>query len=209
MRQRPFFERRNIMKKALVIFASPHPRGATRQLLDAFLAGLSEQNWMVEERDVCREPAAPCNACGYCQKTDGCALHDLDVFDASLRACDLLVLASPVYNLTFPAQLKSVIDRFQRYFEARFARGIRPAIEKPRQAVLLLTMGRHDAVAEEVCARMLRQSFSVMNTALRCTLCLPDTDAGVEAKNPVFAKARAIAIEIERELCYNDLNSCE
>ncbi|MGN0478300.1 MAG: flavodoxin family protein [Hominenteromicrobium sp.] len=197
------------MKKALVLFASPHPNGAVRRLLDAFLSGLQDERWTVEERDVCRVPAAPCRACGYCRKTDGCALHDLDDFDASLRACDLLIVASPVYNLTFPAQLKSVIDRFQRYFEARFARGVRPAIEKPRQAVLLLTMGRHDAFAVEVCERMLRQSFSVMNTALRGTVCLTDTDAGTENESPVFEKARRIAIEIGRELCYNNLNSCE
>ena len=197
------------MKKALVLFASPHPDGATRHLLDVFLSGLSTERWTVEERDVCKDPVAPCRACGYCKKTDGCILHDFDGTDASLRACDLLIIASPVYNLTFPAQLKSVIDRFQRYFEARFARGVRPAIEKPRQAVLLLTMGRHDAFPEEVCARMLRQSFSVMNTTLRDVLCLPDTDAGVSAQNPVFEKARSIAIEIERDICYNNLNSCE
>lgn len=197
------------MKKALVLFSSPHPDGATRHLLDAFLAGLSAEKWTVEERDVCKDPVAPCRACGYCKKTDGCILHDFDDTDASLRACDLLIVASPVYNLTFPAQLKSVIDRFQRYFEARFARGVRPAIEKPRQAVLLLTMGRHDAFPEEVCARMLRQSFSVVNTRLRDVLCLPDTDVGVSAQNPVFEKARLIAIEIERDICYNNLNSCE
>ena len=131
------------MKQALVLFASPHAAGATRRLLDAFLSGLSSDDWTVAERDVCRAPVAPCTACGYCRQTDGCALHDLDDFDSSLRACDLLVIASPVYNLTFPAQLKSVIDRFQRYFEARFARGVRPALAKPPPAVEFGAMGGH------------------------------------------------------------------
>lgn len=197
------------MKRALILFASPHPAGATRGLLEAFLRGLSPELWEMGEMDVCRNPIEPCMACGLCKKEDGCALHDLDAFDASLRACDLLVVASPVYNLTFPAQLKSVIDRFQRYFEARFSRGIRPAIEKPRQAVLLLTMGWHDPLPAELCEKMLRQSFSVMNTVLRGTLCLADTDAGIDPANPVFEKARRMAIEIEEELCYNNLNLCD
>lgn len=197
------------MKKALILFASPHPAGATRRLLDAFLQGLSPDQWITEEMDICRNPVEPCTACGFCKHSDGCALHDLDDFDASLRQCDLLVIASPVYNLTFPAQLKSVIDRFQRYFEARFSRGMRPAIAKPRRAVLLLTMGRRDPDAVAFCERILRQSFSVMNTKLRDTLCLTDSDMGVDAAAPVFEKARGIAIEIAKELCYNNLNLCD
>ena len=131
-----------MVNKALVLFASPHADGPTHRLLDAFLSGLSPERWTVETRNVCKEPAAPCMACGYCKRADGCALHDLDGFDAALRESDLLVIASPVYNLTFPAQLKSVLDRFQRYFEARFERGVRPAIVKPRRGA-----AAHDGAA--------------------------------------------------------------
>lgn len=198
-----------MVNKALVLFASPHADGPTHRLLDAFLSGLSPERWTVETRNVCREPAAPCMACGYCKRVDGCALHDLDGFDAALRESDLLVIASPVYNLTFPAQLKSVLDRFQRYFEARFERGVRPAIVKPRRAVLLLTMGWHDPLPVEICEKTLRQSFSVMNTHLTGTLCLPDTDGGIASEHPIFEKARRMAIEIEAETCYNNLNLCD
>lgn len=82
-------------------------------------------------------------------------------------------------------------------------------IAKPRRAVLLLTMGRHDPFSAEVCERMLRQSFSVMNTHLAGTLCLTDTDGGIDPENPVFEKARRMAIEIAGESCYNNLNLCE
>ena len=118
------------------------------------------------------------------------------------------MIASPVYNLTFPAQLKSVLDRFQRYFEARFERGVRQRLLSPRRAVLLLTMGRHDPLPVEICEKTLRQSFSVMNTHLTGTLCLPDTDGGIAAEHPIFEKARRMAIEIEAETCYNNLNLC-
>lgn len=187
------------MSKAVILFASPHLDGATARLLKSFLSGL-QGFWETETFDVCKNPVQPCIACGVCKEKDGCMFHDLDGFDASLRESDLLVVASPVYNLSFPAQLKSVIDRFQRYFEARFARGVRPAIQKPRKAVLLLTMGREDAFAVELCEKTLRQSFSVMNTALAGTVCLTGTDSGVRDKNTAFEKAHKLAIEIAAEV---------
>ena len=187
------------MKKALIVFASPHKNGPTAKLLKSFLSGLNTERWETETLNVCDTAIHPCIACGACKAVNGCVYHDLDAFDASLRESDLLVIASPVYNLSFPAQLKCVLDRFQRYFEARFARGERPVIQKPRKAVLLLTMGKNDAFAVEVCEKTLRQSFSVMNTKLVSTLCLPDTDGGAWADAPVFEKARIKAIEIAGE----------
>lgn len=188
------------MKHALVLFSSPHKDGHTKKLLEAFLDGLKGKDWQVKSLDVCKVNIHPCIACGYCQKADGCAFRDLDEFDRDLRACDLLLIATPVYNLSFPAQLKAVIDRFQRYFEARFARGIRPAIATHRDAVLLLTMGRYDLFAVEVCEKTLRQSFSVMNTTLKKTVVLPDTDRADCENSAIFAKAQEIAIEIARKL---------
>jgi len=188
------------MKKALVVQSSPHAAGHTVKLLNSFLSGLDPQQWEIETLNVCEKAIHPCTACGACKVIDGCVYHDLDAFDASFRACDLFVVASPVYNLSFPAQFKALLDRFQRYFEARFTRSVRPVMEKPRRAVLLLTMGKADAFAVEVCEKTLRQSFSILNVKLTDTLCLPNTDAGVPADAPVFEKARRKAIEIESSL---------
>ena len=69
-----------------------------------------------------------------------------------------------------------------------------------RDAVLLLTMGRYDPFAVEVCEKTLRQSFSVMNTTLKKTVVLPDTDRADCENSAIFAKAQEIAIEIAREL---------
>ena len=187
------------MPKAVVLFASPHRSGATARLLTRFLSGL-QGDWQTDTFDVCVDPVHPCMACGVCKEKDGCAFRDLDVFDASLRESDLLIIASPVYNFSFPAQLKSVIDRFQRYFEARFSRGVHPAIERPRRAVLLLTMGQKDPFAVEVCEKTLRQSFSVMNTTLAGTVCLMNTDSGVNGEDAAFEKAYKLAIEITAEV---------
>ena len=188
------------MKKALIVFASPHQNGPTAKLLEHFLSGLPKDTWETEMLNVCKTAIRPCAACGACKNMDGCVYTDLDAFDTAFRACDLLVIASPVYNLSFPAQLKALLDRFQRYFEARFARGVRPVMAKKRDAVLLLTMGKNDGFAVEVCEKTLRQSFSILNVKLQTVLCLPDTDLGVSPDAPVFEKARIKAIEIENKL---------
>ena len=188
------------MKKALVVFSSPHAAGYTAKLLNSFLSGLDAQKWEIETVNVCEKTIHPCTACGACKVIDGCVHHDLDAFDAAFRACDLFVVASPVYNLGFPAQFKALLDRFQRYFEARFTRGVRPVMEKPRRAVLLLTMGKDDAFAVEVCGKTLRQSFSVLNVKLTDTLCLSNTDGEVPEDMPIYENARRKAIEIADSL---------
>ena len=132
-------------KKALVLFGSPQGHGHTAQLLDSFLECFRHHDgWEVEVADLYRQNPHPCTGCKACAKEERCAYPDLDALDKSLRACDLLVVASPVYNFSFPAPVKAWLDRTQRYFEARFALGKKPPIPKHRQAVLLLTMGSQD-----------------------------------------------------------------
>ena len=132
-------------KKALVLFGSPQSHGHTAQLLESFLECFRHHGgWEVEVADLYRQNPHPCTGCKACAKEERCAYPDLDALDKSLRACDLLVVASPVYNFSFPAPVKAWLDRTQRYFEARFALGKKPPIPKHRQAVLLLTMGSQD-----------------------------------------------------------------
>lgn len=55
------------MKKALILFSSPHAAGHTRRLLEAFQSGLAPGRWELQVMDVCREPIKPCVACGVCR----------------------------------------------------------------------------------------------------------------------------------------------
>ena len=111
-------------KKALVLFGSPHSHGHTARLLESFLECFRRHGgWEVEVVDLTQLAPHPCTGCKACAKEERCAYPDLDALDKSLRACDLLVVASPVYNFSFPAPVKACVDRTQRYFEARFALG--------------------------------------------------------------------------------------
>ena len=184
-------------KRALVLFGSPRSHGMTRKLLDSFLSGFYQnKDWSVEEVPLYELSPHPCTGCRACAKKEGCSFGDLDGLDKSLRACDLLVVASPVYNYSFPAPVKAWLDRTQRYFEARFSLGKRPPIKKHREAVLLLTMGSQESFGVEVCSHQLERAFSVMNTTLSGCAVWEGTDLGEERWRETQKNAGAIALEI-------------
>ena len=184
-------------KKALVLFASPKGHGHTRKLLESFLEVFHEdKDWDVKEVDLYEQPPHPCVGCGLCAKKEACQFDDLDAFDKELRRCDLLVVASPVYNSAFPAPMKALLDRTQRYFEARFSLGVRHPIKKRRRAVLLLAMGQEEDFALEVTAHQLQRAFSVMNTELSGCAVWEGTDRGRQNQGPAQQKARALALEM-------------
>ena len=101
-----------------------------------------------------------------------------------------------MFNDSFPSPMKAVLDRSQRYFEARFSLGIRQPVKKHRDAVLLLTMGQEEDFPLEVTAHQLQRAFSVMNTTLRGCVVWDGTDLGRKNLGPAQQKARSLALEI-------------
>ena len=86
-----------------------------------------------------------------------------------------IIIASPVYNMSFPAPMKAIIDRMQRYYSARFFLHKRPPIAKYRPVALLLSAGskEEDGV---LAAQQLKKIFTVTNCELLCQVTLNDTD---------------------------------
>ena len=161
--------------KALVLFGSPKRNSHTARLTGAFLKGLSK-SFDVEIVRLFELKPAPCNDCGYCKASDGCSKKDLDEFMKHYFDADLIIIASPVYLDAFPAPMKALFDRFQRFFCARFRRQIEKPIEKPKQAVMLLTAGSDGTEAQAVLEKQVRRAFSVMNTNLCATILADRTD---------------------------------
>ena len=94
----------------------------------------------------------------------------------SFFEADLVIVASPVYLLSYPAPLKALFDRFQRFYSARFRRGILKPVAKPKKSVLLLTAGSDGAEAKEIIEAQTKRAFSVMNTTIIGTVLADNTD---------------------------------
>ncbi len=149
------------MTRVLVLYGSPHAAGTTTRLLDACLQGIGEAE--ISRFNAFSPIAAPCDDCGFCHEAAACRHRDLDAFYNALEVADVLVVATPVYNRSFPAPLKAVIDRLQRYWAARFVRGERPPIATPKKTVLLTAAGADRA--DGVCvAEQLAPVLTVLNS---------------------------------------------
>lgn len=129
------------MKKILVLCGSGRRHGNSEKLADAFIKGAALHN-EITKITLANKRIAPCSNCNYCQDHNGeCAIQDdMQEIIAALQNSELLVLCSPVYYLSFTAQLKTVIDR--TYAESAIGRKI-------QSAILLAVAGKKDAFVSE------------------------------------------------------------
>lgn len=103
-------------RKIVFIHGSPRPTGNTRKAAEAAMAAAREAGAEVAEIDACRlEFRAPgCIGCHKCQQRPDytCAMEDgIAKAVAGLPDFDAIVLCTPVYWMSWTAQLKMVIDR--------------------------------------------------------------------------------------------------
>lgn len=103
-------------KKVVFIYGSPRKPSNTRALAEVVRGVLAEMEIASETIDVTRldftHPG--CVACMRCQRSDdfGCHVDDgLARAVATLPAYDAMILASPLYWFSHPAQVKMFIDR--------------------------------------------------------------------------------------------------
>ncbi len=168
------------MKKIIMtIGGSPRKNGYSTAMLKCFtdmLYGFSVEHF-IEIRHYntydCR--FAPCTDCRACCKFEGCINHDMDQFFHDFEMADAIVIATPIYNMSFPAPLKAVIDRMQRYYNARFSLNKRPPIAKHRPVVLLAASGSTDDDGE-IMVKQLKRVFTVTNCELISSSVCKGTD---------------------------------
>lgn len=160
--------------KVLAILGSPKKAGYTSKLLGTLLRQFPKGT-EIETVNIFELNPTPCNACGYCKACDGCSKKDLDEFFKKFESADIIIFATPVYNMSVPAPLKALLDRFQRYFEARYRRNA-SAIPKKRKAIIMVTSGGDGEVGYEVVKHQFLSLFPCLNIELKGTMLARNTD---------------------------------
>ena len=86
-------------------------------LADAFIRGALENGNEITEYDVMRKDIRPCLGCNHCGMSGNCVQKDdyEKELKGLIRETDVIAFAMPVYYYNWPAQLKSVIDRFYSF----------------------------------------------------------------------------------------------
>ncbi|HOJ39691.1 MAG TPA: flavodoxin family protein [bacterium] len=106
--------------KLLALYGSPRPRGNSTILLDRFLEGASSQETEINRIYLSQLTISPCQACLPPETGRWCRIDDgMTAVYEEVLAAEALVIASPIYFGSLPAQVKAMIDRFQCVWLAR------------------------------------------------------------------------------------------
>ena len=103
--------------KILVLKSSGNRKGSSNMLADSFIRGAEEAGHEVTEYDVFRKDIRPCRGCGACGMAGPCVQKDdyENELKPLIKENDMIVFTMPVYYYNWPAQLKTVVDRFFSY----------------------------------------------------------------------------------------------
>lgn len=102
------------MKNILILTGSPRVGGNSDLMAEAFQKGAETAGHKVVRYDTGRNAILPCRACDACFSGGKACVWD-ERFSNELapliEAADVIVLATPLYWYTFPAQLKAALDK--------------------------------------------------------------------------------------------------
>ena len=124
-------------KKILILYGSPHKNGFTFQVLKRFLRDNFEDE--VKFINAYEKNVKPCIDCKKCRSDAGCIFKDMEDIDGYFKSCEILIIASPIYNRSVPGPLKSILDRMQRYYSEKIYLNSMMKNYVPKKALLLFT----------------------------------------------------------------------
>ena len=102
-----------MVKKLLILSASPRKGGNSDILCDQFMMGAKEAGNQVEKIFLRDKKIGHCVACATCPSNGGrCIQQDdmAEILDKMIHA-DVIVMATPVYFFSMNGQMKTLIDR--------------------------------------------------------------------------------------------------
>lgn len=148
-------------KKILILYGSPHKNGFTFQVLKRFL----RDNFKDEVKfiNAYEKNAKPCIDCKRCRNVPGCIFKDMEDVDEYFKTCEILIIASPIYNNSVPAPLKSIIDRMQRYYSEKIYLKSPMKNYTSKKALLLFTQGSSEKKSEEILISQLKPNLLLIN----------------------------------------------
>lgn len=161
--------------KVCILMGSPRKQGNTNALLGPFRQELEGLGAETETVWLHALEIRPCTACRACQRdwtAFGCAQRDdvPTIFDKVL-ACDLIVLATPIYSWYCTPPMKALLDRLVYGMDKYYGAEKGPALWAGKALALLLTCGyrpeRGCDLFEEGCAGTASTPSSVFWAATR------------------------------------------
>lgn len=132
--------------KILVLNASPRRNGTISQAASRFMEGVAEsvagdfsEDTRIDVVNVADLKFSPCRGCMQCRKCGRCCLPQDDAHRIAekIEACDVLVVAAPVYWGSIPGNLKMLFDRMVYALMAESRLGIPKPLHKGKDAYII------------------------------------------------------------------------
>jgi len=120
-------------KTVIALLGSPLPEGNTAVLLERAIRGAEDAGCTVEKIVVPLLDFEPCMEILFCREHETCQMEDdLTPLYPKFRDLDGLIIATPIMTMGIPGKLKSLMDRFQVFFMAKYMRR-QPLVPKERR----------------------------------------------------------------------------
>ena len=104
-------------KTVLILKGSPRKNGNSSVLADQAAEGARQKGAEVASFRIDEMDIRPCDACDFCQDTNGiCVIKDdMQALYPKIQDAHAIVVASPIYWFTISAQIKLCIDRWYAF----------------------------------------------------------------------------------------------
>ena len=179
-------------KKILVLTGSPRSGGNSDLMADAFIKGARAAGHEVVKVKTDEKNVRGCKACRACySKGAACVFgDDFNEIAPLLENAEVVVVATPVYWYTFPAQLKAVIDKMYALYVG----------EKPisaKECVLMACAEESDEEAFEGLVRSWDMILRLLSWVEKGRLIVPGVnEVGDIKKTDALEKAEALGVKL-------------
>ena len=149
--------------RILCIAGSPRHRGNSEQLLDAAVRGVRAAGGLPDVLSLVEYGIQICHGCNICSRGGVCIVHDrMQDLYPRIDAAEAIVVSSPIYFATVPANLKAFYDRCQPYWMRRQQNGKFIPVRLRRPGAFLVVRAGGDPFGHEAAATTTRSVFGVL-----------------------------------------------
>lgn len=180
------------MQKVLAIFGGPRRRRNTEKLLNMFLECVDPRKASIETVVLGELNISACTSCYGCSSSGICVIaDDMTELYKKIKSSDIIVFASPIYFGNVPAAAKSMIDRCQAFWSAKYIAKIRGGSK--RKGYFIATAGSDDSKAFDGAVYTVRLFFAACDAAYEGDVLIGNTDK-IQVEDNRYARGKAVSL---------------
>lgn len=179
----------------LAITGSPRKNSFSTNLQNEFIDPFRKKGNKINIISAYNSDVNPCTACGTCQSGPECIFDDsMTEIYSLIRDADIITISSPLYFSSFPAPLKSIIDRCQLLWEENRRNDTK---FKAKKGFFFCTAGSdYDEIFSAVLTGI-RHFYNSINTSFNInnTVLLKNSDLTDKISADILKKCRMLGRE--------------